>query len=132
MGRFSDYDRMVAEFMRELGFTAIYRKTLEAISNDATGGVSLTTQDIEISCIRAELTRPLNGIGTNSGSSIQEGDLVLYVQPTEKADEFADALVVNAASDSVVISGETWAIVTAKLHATDPSDAILYELYIRK
>lgn len=130
-GRFSDFDQLVAEFMSEYGFQALYQKT-SSTPNDATGGVESTQVLIPINAIRAELFRPLNGTGTNSGSAIQEGDLILYVQPTEKADEFADALVVNAASDSVVINGETWAIVTSKLHATDPSDAILYELYIRK
>lgn len=133
MTRFSDFDRIVAEFMSEFGFTAIYQKTLSSVPNDATGGVDSVTLSIPINAIRSELFRPLNGSGTNSGSSIQEGDLILYVQPTEKADEFADALVVNAASDSVVFpDGSTWAIVTSKLHATDPSDAVLYELYIRK
>lgn len=129
--RFSDFDQLVSEFMREWGFQALYQRTTST-PNDATGGVDVSTQEIQINAIRSELFRPLNGSGTNSGSSIQEGDLILYVQPTEKADEFADSLVVNAASDSVVINGETWAIVTSKLHATDPSDAILYELYIRK
>lgn len=133
MSRFSDFDALVTYFMAEFGFTALYQKTLTSVPNDATGGVDVSTQEIQINCIRSELFRPLNGSGTNTGSSIQEGDLILYVQPTEKADEFADALVVNAASDSVVFpDGSTWAIVTSKLHATDPSDAILYELYIRK
>lgn len=134
MSRFSDFDQMVAEMMVEFGFQALYQRTLPGVPNDATGGVdSPEPLSIPINCIRSELFRPLNGSGTNSGSSIQEGDLILYVQPTEKADEFADALVVNAASDSVVFpDGSTWAIVTSKLHASDPSDAILYELYIRK
>jgi hypothetical protein len=132
MGRFSDFDAMVAEFMGEFGFTATYVKTLSSIPNDATGGVDTTSQSITINAIRAELFRPLNGSGTKANSLIQEGDLILYVQPTDKADEFADALVVNAATDSVIIAGETWAIVTSKLHATDPSDPILYELYVRK
>jgi hypothetical protein len=132
MGRFSDFDQLVAEFMQEFGFQATYTRTLTSIPNDATGGVDTTTQSIPINCIRSELFRPLNGSGTKANSLIQEGDLILYVQPTDKADEFADALVVNAATDSVIIAGETWAIVTSKLHAPDPSDAILYELYIRK
>lgn len=132
-GRFSDFDQMVAEMMVEFGFQATYQRT-SSTPNDATGGVELSTQEIAINCIRSELFRPLNGSsGTRSGTDIQEGDLILYVQPTEKADEFADALVVNAASDSIVFpDGSTWAIVTSKLHATDPSDAILYEMYIRK
>jgi hypothetical protein len=132
MGKYSDFDQLVAEFMREWGFTATYLRTLSSVPNDATGGVDVTTQEIQIAAIRSELIRPLTGTGTNPGTTIQEGDLILYVQPTEKADEFADALSIDPASDSVIISGVSWNIVTCKTHAPDPSDVILYELYIRK
>lgn len=133
MGRFSDFDQVVAEFMNEFGFTATYIKTLSSVPNDSTGGVDVSTpQEIQIAAIRSELIRPLTGTGTNAGTSIQEGDLILYVQPTEKAEEFAEALVVDPSSDSVIINGTTWNIVTVKQHGSDPSDVILYELYIRK
>lgn len=132
MNRFSDFDMMVAEFMAEFGFTATYLRTLSSVPNDATGGVDVTTSEIQINAIRSELFRPLNGSGTKPNTAIQEGDLILYVQPTEKADEFSDRLIVDPSSDKVIINGETWAVVTCKAHAPDPSDVILYELYIRK
>jgi hypothetical protein len=132
MDRFSDFDQLVAEFMREWGFTATYLRTLSSVPNDATGGVDVSTQEIQVSAIRSELFRPLNGSGTKPNTAIQEGDLILYVQPTEKADEFAEALVIDPSADKVIVNGETWAVVTCKAHAPDPSDVILYELYIRK
>lgn len=133
MGRFSDFDACVADFMREMGFTANYIRTLSTVPNDDTGTVDVITQNIPINAIRAELFRPLNGSsGTKPQTLIQEGDLILYVQPTEKADQFAEALVMGASSDKVIMQGETWSVVTVKMHAPDPSDVLLYELYIRK
>jgi hypothetical protein len=133
MSRFNDFDILVTEMMADFGFTALYQRNLPGIPNDATGGVdSPPPLSIPINCIRSELIKPLTGTGTNNGSSIQEGDLILYVQPTEKADEFATALVVDPSSDNVLIQGVTWSIVTVKLIASDPTDVILYELYIRK
>lgn len=132
MGRFSDFDMMVAEFMSEFGFSTKLLRTTHSVPNDADGTISNITTEIPIRAIRSELFRPLNGSGTKAGTAIQEGDLILYVQPTEKADSLADALVVNATSDKILINGVAWNIVTSKLHAPDPSDAILYELYIRK
>jgi hypothetical protein len=131
MSRFDQFDRLVANAMQRWGFTALYQK-ITTVPNDATGGVDETIIAIPIRCIRQEQLRPLFGTGTNTGTDIQNGDLILYVQPTEKADKFADALVIDPTDDNVVIQGVTWNIVTSKLHGTDPSDPILYELYIRK
>lgn len=79
-----------------------------------------------------ELIRPTEGTGTKGSSLIQDGDQILYVRPTEKTDVFADALVINPASDSVLINGISWGIVTVKEYNPSASDVILYELYIRK
>lgn len=132
MNKFNDFDQCVSEFMREWGFQASYIRTLSSVPDDDTGTVDVVSQNIPINAIRAELFRPLNGTGTKPQTTIQEGDLILYVQPTEKADEFADRLIIDPSSDKVIISGETWNVVTAKTHAPDPDDIILYELYIRK
>lgn len=132
MSRFADFNAMVALFMQEYGFTASYIHTLSSIPNDATGGVDLTTVTIPINAIRMEQVRPLYGVGTMTNSLIQEGDLILYVQPTEKANAMAGVLVVDPTNDKVIISGITWNVVTVKHHAPDPSDVLMYELYIRK
>ena len=132
MGAFSDFDQMVAEFFSEWGFTAIYQRTTYSIPDDSDGTVANIITQVPIRAIRSELFRPLNGSGTKANSLIQEGDLILYVQPTEKADVLAEKLEVDASADKVVMSGVEWDIVTCKAHAPDPADVILYELYIRK
>ena len=131
MSQFDDFHAIVAEFMSEWGFTAQYQ-SITAVPNDAKGGVDETVTVIPIRCIRQEQTRPLFGLGTNTGTIIQEGDLILYVQPTERANQFAAALDIDPNDDNIVIQGVVWNIVTSKMHGTDPSVPILYELYIRK
>lgn len=132
MGVFSDFDQVVSEFMQEWGFTAIYQKTTYSAPDDTDGTVANIISQIPIRAIRSELFRPLNGSGTMPQTAIQEGDLILYVQPTEKTNVLAEKLEVNSSADTVVIAGVSWNIVTVKTHAPDPSDVILYELYIRK
>jgi hypothetical protein len=118
--------------MREWGFTAIYQRTTYSVPDDSDGTVANIVTPIPIRAIRSELFRPLNGSGTHPQTAIQEGDLILYVQPTEKADVLAEKLEINPSADTVDIAGVSWNIVTVKAHAPDPSDVILYELYIRK
>lgn len=131
-GQFDDFDRLVLEFMQEFGFLATYKRMVSSTPNDATGSVDVVTEDIEIQAIKMELIRPVEGSGTRSNTSIQDGDQILYVRPTEKSDEFANALTINPASDVVLINNVTWAIVTVKEYNPSASDCILYELYIRK
>ena len=104
MARFSDFDMMVAEFMVEFGFSTKLVRTTYSVPDDTDGTVANITTEIPIRAIRSELFRPLNGSGTKAGTAIQEGDLILYVQPTDKADALADALVVDASSDKVLIN----------------------------
>jgi hypothetical protein len=131
MNQFDSFHRLVANLMARWGFDATYQR-ITSVPNDATGGVDETVLSTPIRCIRQEQYRPLTGIGTNPNTMIEEGDLILYVQPTERADEFAEVLVIDPKDDNIVIDGETWNIVTVKKHATTPTDTLLYELYIRK
>lgn len=131
-GMFDDFDRLVSEFMSDFGFYATYRRMVSSTPNDTTGSVDVITEDIEIQAIRMELIRPIEGSGSKTSTQIQDGDLTLYVRPTEKTDEFADALVIDPSADRVIINNVTWKIVTVKEYNPSASDCILYELYIRK
>ena len=131
MGRFSEYDQLVSEMMAQFGFQATY-KHIVTVPNDATGKVDKVTTSIAINCIRQELSRSLNGQGTKPGTMIQEGDIILYVQPTEKADSSALPLVVDQTADKIVIGSDTYSIVTVKLMSSSPFDNVAYEMYVRK
>lgn len=129
---FSDFDQLVADMMRDFGFLATYVHTVSTTPNDTTGGVDVVTENIRVQAIKMELIRPTEGSGTKAGSLIQDGDQFLYVRPTEKTDVFASALVLNPATDTVIIKGVSWGIVTIKEYDPSASDIILYELLIRK
>jgi hypothetical protein len=133
MSLFSDFDRMISEFIVEFGFTTTYQHRTTDSINDTTNKITPTYEDIEIEAIKMELVRPPEGSqGSKSGTLIQDGDQMLYVRPTEKSDVFADALSVNPTSDRIKINGVMWKIISCKSYDPSASDCILYELYIRK
>lgn len=128
MSKFNDFDEMIKDFYYDFGFEATYVKRMGTVSNDEDGTVAAITEEFPVEAIKMEM----NGFGTRPGTSIQEGDQQLYVRPTEKVDEFADALDVNPTSDSIKINGVLWKIVTVKEYTPDARNNILYEMYIRR
>lgn len=130
--RFDDFDRLVSDMMSDFGFTATYIRMVSSTPNDTTGGITVVTEDIPVQAIKMELIRPIEGSGSKTGTLIQDGDLILYVRPTEKTDVLADALVINPTADRLLINSVMWKIVTVKEYNPSASDVILYELYIRK
>lgn len=133
MTRFSDFDRMVAQFMKEFGFVATYKKVTGAVPNDETGSVDVTTKTVKIQAIKMELLRPSQGSDTTKfGTNISNGEQNLFVRPAEKTDSWLDPLDVNPESDKIVINGEEWSIFVAKKYDPSNEDCILHELYIRK
>lgn len=132
MADFSDFDNMLAEFFADFGFTATYLSTVVGTPDYTTGEIPSTVTEIPVQAIKMDLPRPTNGVGTNAGSLIQEGDQILYVRPTEKTLPLSPVLVVDPTSDRVRINGVEWKIVTLKLHSPNATDNVLYELYVRK
>lgn len=129
---FGDFDGVVQEFMDDFGFTATYIKGGEGTYNTATGENVVTNEEIPVRAILMDRTLQSNGLGTQLGSLIQAGDKQLYIQPTQKTDTSATAIVVNAAADRVRIGSVTYDIVTSKEINTTADDQILIELYIRR
>jgi len=132
MSRFEDFDAIVADFMQEFGFTATLVRRLTPVHDDTNGTVTTPIVSIPVEAIRMELIRPVEGSGSRTGTLIQDGDLQLFVRPTEKSDYFAAALQVSPNTDSFVINGKSWKIVTCKEYNPSADDCILYEFYIRK
>lgn len=132
MSRFSDFDKLVADFMQEDGFTATLVHLVSSTPNDATGTTNKIVENIPVRAIKMELIRPVEGSGSKTNTSIQDGDLTLYVQPANKTDPLSTPFIVNPTSDRFVINGVSWKIVTVKMYEPDATDCILYEFYIRK
>jgi hypothetical protein len=130
--RFDDFHNMIGEFFSDFGFTTTYYSIGEPVADDSNGTISSPTTEISVQAIKLELPRPTNGITSNANSQILEGDQLLYIRPTEKADVFADAVVANPTGDYVIINNARWKIVAIKEYNTSAQDNILYEMYIRK
>jgi len=128
----NDFDRMIAEFMSEFGFTTTYKHITGSVPNNATGHVVNTVEEISIEAIRAELIRPNEGRGSKPGSSVSDAELMLYVRPLEKTEMFAQITSFDPTKDKVVINGTQWKIVTVKEHNPSANNCYLYELYIKR
>lgn len=127
-----DFDQVVAEFMKDFGFTATYTHIVSSLPNDVTNTIVTVKEDILIEAIKMELIRPQEGAGNKSGTLIEQAELMLYVRPAEKADIFAAALSIRTSSDYLTINNAQWRIVTSKEYNPTASNCILYELYIKK
>lgn len=128
----NDFDRVVAEFMTEYGFTATFIKTLPAIPNDDDGTISSPTEETDIRAIKMELFGDMHGSRSKPSSLIQEGDQMLYVQPSEKTSRWSDPLYIDPTADRVRINNQLWKVVALKEYNPTASDCILYEMYIRR
>lgn len=132
MGQFADFDRVVMEFMNEMGFTATFVHQVSSTPNNTTNTPTVVTESTPVQAIRMELIRPTEGSGTKTATTIQDGDLTLFVRPTEKTNALASPLSIKPSTDKFIINGVTWKVVTVKEHNPSSSDCILYEFYIRK
>lgn len=129
---YDDYHRMLAEFFREDGFDATFIKPLPGIPNDDDGTVTSDTEETTIRCIKMEVFGNMAGSRTKMGTLIQEADQVLYVQPSEATNKWADPLYIDPTSDTVIINEVSWKIVAAREYNPSASNCVLYELYIKR
>jgi len=129
----TDFDTVVMEMMQEFPMEAIYIKQSEGSYNPATGTVSpSTTLETPVQALLFDLTLQSNGFSVKFGTLIEAGDKNLLVRPPNKTDPLAPALVVNPATDRVVVAGVTYKIVTFKEVNPTGTDPVLFDLYIRR
>lgn len=128
MQDFSDFHEMVREMMKDFGTQGTLVSRTGGDYDPATGEVSVSDTETSITCILMDMTLQSNGSGTKDKTLIQDGDKVLYVEPSPNVQS------IDSTSDKVVVGGITYDIVTMKM--IDPtatnSSPLLYELYLRK
>lgn len=127
-----DFDRLVMDFMRDYPMTATYVQQTDGAYDPATGTVTSTTDEIEVEAILLDLTLSSNGLSTRHGTAVVAGDKQLIVRPPNKTDPDAAPLVINTATDRVIVAGHTYKVVTFKeINPTGP-DPIAFDLYLRR
>jgi hypothetical protein len=127
-----DFHRMLAEFFREDGFDAIFIKQLPGIPNDDDGTLESATEEYPIRAIKMELFGNMAGSRTKLSTLIQEADQVLYVQPSQSTNKWADPLYIDPTSDRIQINEVDWKVVAVKEYNPSASNCVLYELYIKR
>lgn len=127
-----DFDRVVMEFMRDFPVTATYVSQTDGAYNPTTGTVSSTTTETEVEAILLDLTLSSNGLSTRHGTAVIAGDKQLIVRPPNKTDPDADPLVINTATDRVIVAGHAYKVVTFKEINPTGNDPIAFDLYLRR
>ncbi len=126
-----DFDRMVLSFMSDDPLTVTYQSKTQTYS-DATGMMTTETVSIPCQAILLEVDpRKFSGDGTKEGTLIRQGDKLLFLRPPEKVDPYRLPLVVNTASDTILVGATQYNIVTSKQTNPSAANCILYEIYLR-
>lgn len=132
MSIISDFDDVVVEFMRDYPMLATYVQQTDGVYNPTTGSMSSTTVQTEVDAILLDLTLSSNGLSTRHGTTVIAGDKQLVVRPPNKKDPLAPALVINTATDRVIVNGIPYKVVTFKEINPTGDNPILFDLYIRR
>jgi hypothetical protein len=127
----SDFDCAVLEFMRDYSSVAQYISISEGTYNPSTGSTSPTSTTIPVDAILMDLTLKSNGLSVKYDTLVQAGDKEAYVRPPQ-TDVVPTNLVVNPASDRIVIAGVEYKIVTFKELNPTGTAPILFSLYLRR
>lgn len=130
---FSDFDNAVLEFMREFGFIATYEKQNGNGTYDTTTGENVVEiVSIPVEAIIIDLTKPNNGLGSKFGTEILAGDKEIYIRPPEKTDPLRTPLVIDHTTDNIVANGVRYNIVVVKEVNPTTTNAIMYNILIRR
>lgn len=133
MADFADFDNAVKEFFNDFGFTATYIKASTDGSYDtSTGEYAAVVEEIPVEAILLDLTLQSNGLSAKFGALVEAGDKNLLVRPPNKTDSTQPALTVTPVSDRVRVNGVEYKIVTMKEVNTTSTNALIYDLYIRR
>jgi hypothetical protein len=125
-----DFDRMVAQFMRDDPLTVFYL-SVQNTYDDLTGVNTRTEVRIPCKAIFLDYQLRSSGDGTKPATLIQEGDKLLYMQPPNKADSLVAPLVIDPSADRVEIEGVVYKIVIFKQTNPSAANCLLFELYLR-
>ncbi len=127
----SDFDGVVAEMMAEFSGSATVSINITLPNDTSTGNVAVQKIDYDVKAIMLDLTTVRAGTTQLTGTLIQAGDKVVYVQPAEKAGGIAIPAL-NPAKDTFTMGNITYKIVYAQDLNPSCDNSILLQLYVRK
>lgn len=132
MSILSDFDDVVMMFMDDFPMIATYVSQTDGVYDPITGTVSSTSKTTDVQAILLDLTLSSNGLSTRHGTVVVAGDKQLIVRPPNKTDIDAPALVINTATDRVIVNGQDYKVVTYKEINPTGNNPIAFDLYLRR
>lgn len=138
MSDFSDFRAAVSGLMDDFGTTATYIAQIDTGEYDpATGQVSVTVGEYSVRAIMTDMTLRSNGQTVKSGTLIQEGDKLVFVEPTTELLPVlypSGAIEADPTDDKIKVGSITYKVVSVKV--VDPAATgtapIVWELYVRR
>ena len=130
MSKFSDFDRMIVQMMRDFGGTATIRVFSPPVEVD--GEVTHTSTDYSANAILLDYPTIGSGVKSNFGTLIEEGDKQCYIQPRSKSNSNYSDLNIQQNRDRVVVNGVEWKIMNLKDTNSAMNDSLLLEMHLRK
>jgi hypothetical protein len=119
--------RVVTNMMRRFGgpSTLIY-KGESGEYDPSQSGPQTTDVEFPVRTITFDYIQKVEGVGTKTGSMIQDGDKQVYMQPSASVPRPRPEI------DKIVYKNTTYSIVSVKEMDVTGSTVILYELCIRQ
>lgn len=138
MRDFSDFIGGINGMMADFGLNAVLVTQLDMGEYDVVTGVKpVVTGNIPIRGIMMDLMLHSNGAGTRPNTTIQAGDKVFYVRPTDYLLPILmpdGVLAVDSTDDRVIVGSTTYKVVRTK--TVDPTSSrttpLMFELYLRR
>jgi len=128
----SDFDRAILEFMQDDPLTVTYVSSSSGTMNYETGEYVPILVSTPCAALLLDLTRNNAGFSTKFGLLVTQGDKEVWLQPPEKADRYAEPLVITPGADKVVIGSTTYTVaVMTEINPTGDSP-VIYNMMLRR
>lgn len=130
MGALSNFDGVVLRMMAKFGGTATVNIYGAPVYND--GEAVENVRQIEMKVLIFDYPQTNAGEKSQFNTSIMEGDIQCFAQPTNKANELVTQPTIQANRDTVVLNEVTWKIHNMKQVNPSGINNVLYEFHLRK
>ena len=128
-----DFDRVVAEFMNEMGGTAtLVVQDPNGLYDPTTSTYTATTTLYTVKAILLDLTLRSNGLTTQPNTLIETGDKRCLIQPLNKTTTGLIMPVLKPNKDKIIMGGVTYKIVTLKNYNPSAVNSILIDTILRE
>lgn len=133
MGDLTDFEGCVSDFMDDFGGAATVIVRGSQKKDPVTGNIVYEETPYTVRAILLDIMKTLSGTGTVNGTTIQQGDKVLFVEPPEKKYPGADPLPkLDPTKDTVVMGNITYKVVTVKETNPSADNLVMLEIYLRR